>query len=84
MALKEYVPDDLIDLVALQQARLQEHAIMMTIRSAKAQGGKQMDIRNMFGKKAKKETESGEKDVLKRYKVEYTAVFAAVSNAGKN
>lgn len=57
---------------------------MMAIRSAKAQGGKQMDIRNMFSKKAKKETEAGEKDVLKRYKVEYTSVFAAVSNAGKN
>ena len=56
----------------------------MTLRSAKAHAGKQMDIRNMFGKKGKKESSADEKDVLKRYKAEFTTIFGLVTTAGKN
>lgn len=82
IALKPYLPEELVEYVSLQQARLQEHSIIMTLRTVETQEGKQQDIRALFGKK--KKPVLNEKDSLKKYKNEYTSVFGEVSLAGKN
>lgn len=82
IALKPFLPEELVELVSLQQARLQEHSLIMTLRTVQTQEGKQQDIRALFGKK--KKTVMNEKDSLKQYKNEYTTIFGEVSLAGKN
>lgn len=82
IALRPYLPEELVEFVSLQQARLQEHSIIMTLRTVETQEGKQQDIRALFGKK--KKPVLNEKDSLKKYKNEYTSVFGEVSLAGKN
>lgn len=84
LALRGFVPDDLVEVIAFQQGRLQEHSIVMHLKTTKEHGAKQLDIRKLFGKKGKKETVQEEKDVLKRYKGEFTTIFSKVTTAGKN
>ena len=81
LALKQYLPQELIELISLQQARLQEHSIIQQLRKKKKQTGKQIDIRNMFGRKGKTEKEEEEKDDLKNYKQKFTVIFCTITKA---
>lgn len=76
-ALKPYLPGRWVSCIALQQARLQEHALIQAVGKEK---GKQQDIRSLFGKAKEKKSEVG---VLKKYKAKYTEIFKDVSECAK-
>ena len=76
-ALKPYLPGRWVSCIALQQARLQEHALIQAVGKEK---GKQQDIRSLFVKAKEKKSEVG---VLKKYKAKYTEIFKDVSECAK-
>ena len=71
-SLKGYIPQRWVHCVALQQARLQEHAIIQPLCDVKE---KQQDIRSLFGKKKESTCVS---PVLKKYKAKYTEIYSTL------
>ena len=71
-SLKGYIPQRWVHCVALQQARLQEHAIIQPLCDVKE---KQQDIRSLFGKKKESTCMS---PVLKKYKAKYTEIYSTL------
>ena len=71
-SLKGYIPQRWVHCVALQQARLQEHAIIQPLCDVKE---KQQDIRRLFGKKKEATCMS---PVLKKYKAKYTEIYSTL------
>ena len=71
-SLKGYIPQRWVHCVALQQARLQEHAIIQPLCDVKE---KQQDIRSLFGKKKDSTCVS---PVLKKYKAKYTEIYSTL------
>lgn len=71
-SLKGYIPQRWVHCVALQQARLQEHAIIQPLCDVKE---KQQDIRSLFGKKKESTCVS---PILKKYKAKYTEIYSTL------
>ena len=71
-SLKGYIPQRWVHCVALQQARLQEHAIIQPLCNVKE---KQQDIRSLFGRKKESTCVS---PVLKKYKAKYTEIYSTL------
>ena len=71
-SLKGYIPQRWVHCVALQQARLQEHAIIQPLCDVKE---KQQDIRSLFGRKKESTCVS---PVLKKYKAKYTEIYSTL------